>query len=101
MMPPEVKNYVNRNIQVQFDKDPAIQTIHTILSCCVLLVFSFFIITPLIFHQSSTSWSFLNTELPEDFITGITFKNQARIDGENKVSRYRRRISPGHPLYSH
>ena len=83
MMPPEVKNYVNRNIQVQFDKDPAIQTIHTILSCCVLLVFSFFIITPLIFHQSSTSWSFLNTELAEDFKTDITFKIWAKMEGEN------------------
>ena len=79
-MPPEVKKYLNRNIQVQFDKDPALQTI---LSCCLLLVFSFCIITRLIFHQSLTSWSFLNAELPQDFKTGITFKIWAKIVGEN------------------
>ena len=64
----------------------------------LFLDFGFCIISPLIFHQSSTSWSFLNTELPEDFITGITFKIQARIDGENNVLRHGRRNSPGHPL---
>ena len=48
-----------------------------------LLAYSFFIITLLIFHQSSTSWSFLNAELPEDFKTGITFKIWAKIEGEN------------------
>ena len=26
MMPPEVKKYLSRNIQSQFDKDPAIQS---------------------------------------------------------------------------
>ena len=82
MMPPEVKKYLNRNIQVQFDKDPALQTI---LSCCLLLVFSFCIITRLIFHQSLTSWSFSNAELPEDFKTGITFKIWAEIGGENWI----------------
>ena len=47
-----------------------------------LLVYSFQNISPIIFPQSSTSWSFFNAELPEDFKTGITFKIWAKIEGE-------------------
>ena len=39
-----------------------------------LLVCSFLNISPIIFHQSWISWSFFNTEFPEEFKTGITFK---------------------------
>ena len=82
MMPPEVKKYLSRNIQSQFDKDPAI---HWILTYSLFLAFSFFIISSFIFHQIQHPGTVLNAELHEDFETGITFCVWADIDWENQV----------------
>ena len=45
-----------------------------ILTDSVLLAFSFFIISPFKFHQIQHPGTVLNTELHEDFKTGITFR---------------------------
>ena len=63
-----------------------------------LLVYCFLNILPLIFHQSLTSWSFLNTEFPEEFKTGILFEIWVDINGKNSVQSHGRRNSLHHPL---
>ena len=63
-----------------------------------LLVYSFFNIFPLIFHQSLTSWSFLNTEFAEEFKTGILFEIWVEINGKNSVQSRGRRNLLHHPL---
>ena len=63
-----------------------------------LLVYSFLNISPIIFHQSWISWSFLNAEFPEKFKTGISFKIWAEINGENWVQSHGRRNLLFHPL---